>query len=125
MASGRKHLAGVGQNLWDQAVFGATHRVNVLTASASFNNPALGYAAAEAYLKNATGPLSSFGGGCYGFEKLPEPYRSHHSAKSRTLLQERFPADWPEVEYLLASGWVGLPTSLDSDPADGNNYAHI
>ncbi len=121
----RKHLPGVGQNLEDQAVFGAAHRVNVLTASASVNNPALGYAAAEAYINNATGPLSSFGAGYYGFEKLPEPYRSRLSATSRKLLQERFPADWPEVEYLPASGWIGLQTSLVSDPADGNNYAHI
>lgn len=121
----RKELPGVGQNLWDHAIFGAAHRVNVQTASASVNNPALGYAADEAYIKNATGPLSSFGAGYYGWEKLPEPYRSRLSASTRTLLQENFPADWPEIEYLPASGYVGYQDILVRDPADGYNYAHL
>lgn len=120
-----KNLPGVGQNLWDHAIFGVAHRVNVLTASASVNNPALGYAANEAFIKNATGPLSSFGAGYYGWEKLPEPYRSRLSASSRSLLQEKFPADWPEVEYLPASGYVGYQDILVADPADGYNYAHL
>lgn len=121
----RKDLPGVGQNLWDHAIFGAAHRVNVLTASASVNNPALGYAANAAFIKNATGPLSSFGAGYYGWEKLPEPFRSRLSASTRALLQDNFPADWPEVEYLPASGYVGYQENLVMDPADGYNYAHL
>lgn len=121
----RQDLPGVGQNMWDHAIFGAAHRVNVQTASASVNNPALGYAANDAFIQNASGPLSSFGAGYYGWEKLPEPYRSRLSPSTRNLLQDNFPADWPEVEYLPASGYVGFQENLVMDPADGYNYAHL
>ena len=121
----RKELPGVGQNLWDHAIFGVGHRVNVQTASAGVNNPALSYAANEAFLKNASGPLSSFGAGYYGWEKLPEPYRSRLSASTLKLLNESFPADWPEIEYLPASGYLGYQDTFLGDPADGYNYAYL
>ncbi len=120
-----KDLAGVGQNLWDHAIYGIAYRVNVLTASASVNDPAVAAAAAEAYFANATGPLSVFGAGYYGWEKLPEPFRSRLSASSRAALQQNFPADWPEIEYLPASGYNGYRENENNDPRDGYNYAQL
>lgn len=120
-----KDLAGVGQNLWDHAIYGIAYRVNVLTASASVNDPAVAAAAAEAYFANATGPLSVFGAGYYGWEKLPEPFRSRLSASTRAALQQNFPADWPEIEYLPASGYNGYRENENNDPHDGYNYAQL
>ena len=117
-------LPGVGQNMWDHVVFGVTHRVNVLTASAPQNNPALGARSDAAYLANATGPLSIFGGGYYGWEKLPEPNRSRLSPSSRAALAQNFPADWPEIEYLTVSSYAGYNQNRQTaDPRDGYNYA--
>lgn len=120
-----KDLGGVGQNLWDHAIYGIAYRVNVLTASASQNNPALGVAAADAYFNNATGPLSVFGAGYYGWEKLPEPFRSRLSASSRAALKDGFPEDWPEIEYLPAGGYNGYRENEANDPHDGYNYAQL
>ncbi|MCJ1346584.1 hypothetical protein MMC31_004802 [Peltigera leucophlebia] len=120
-----KDLTGVGQNLWDHVIYGIAYRVNVLTASASINDPAMAAAAAEAYLANATGPLSVFGAGYYGWEKLPEPFRSRLSASSRAALQQNFPADWPEIEYLPISGYFGYQENANTDPRDGYNYAQL
>ena len=118
-------LPGVGENLWDHAVFGVGHRVNVQTASAGFNNPSLNIKASEAFLTNGSGPLSTFGSGYYGWEKLPEPYRSKLSPSSRDQLAKHFPADWPELEYLPASAYVGFQQNNSLDPIDGFNYAFI
>ncbi|KAF7177335.1 hypothetical protein CNMCM7691_005294 [Aspergillus felis] len=118
-------LPGVGQNLQDHAWFGSAHRVNVLTASASANNPALAAKQVEQYLANATGPLSIFGSGYYGFEKLPEPYRSQLSEASIKALSG-VPNDWPEVEWLPLDAWVGDGSNfITGDPRDGYNYATI
>lgn len=118
-------LPGVGQNMWDHALWGVGHRVNVQTASAGFNNPSLNAKAAEAFLVNGTGPLATFGAGYYGWEKLPEPYRSKLSEASRNALEKNFPADWPELEYLPAGAYVGFRQNSSLDPVDGYNYAWI
>ena len=118
-------LAGVGENMWDHVSFGVSHRVNVQTASAGLNDPSLNVQAAEAYLTNATGPLATFGSGYYGWEKLPDPYRSELSESSRDDLEKNFPADWPELEYLPVNGYAGYQQNHTLDPADGYNYASI
>ena len=118
-----KDLPGVGQNLWDQPFFGVSYRVTVPTASAALNNPELGLKAIEAYVNNATGPLSIFGGGYFGWEKLPRPYRSNLSASTQAAL-DAFPADWPEIEYLPVSAYLGYSRDYETeDPRDGYNYA--
>lgn len=118
-------LPGVGQNMWDHVLFGVGYRVNVQTASARLNNPSLNVQASEAFLTNGTGPLSTFGGGYYGWEKLPEPYRSKISESSRNELAKKFPADWPELEYLPSSGYSGFRQNNSLDPVDGYNYAFL
>lgn len=118
-------LPGVGENMQDHPIFGISHRVNVPTASASANNKTLAAAAAELYLKNATGPLSIFGPGYYGWEKLPQPFRSHLSNSSIHALSS-FPPDWPEIEWLPVSAYNGYNWNKQTaDPRDGHNYATV
>ena len=120
-----KHFSGVGQNMWDHTMFGTDHRVNVLTASNSINHPAAA-AAAQAFLVNATGPLSIFGSGYYGWEKLPSPYHEKLSPAALANLSEAFTPDWPELEWLPENGYQGYAANKQkSDPMDGYNYATI
>ena len=120
-----KDLAGVGQNLWDQAYFGTTFPVNVPTGSAGLNNPALAQAAVEAYQKSASGPLSVAATGVLGWENLPSPYRENLTKNALDALNS-FPADWPELEFLPVSGVLGNQGNYQTeDPVDGHNYATI
>ena len=119
------NLAGVGQNMWDHVLFGANRRVNVLTASASLNSPAVAAKGAELFRTNGSGPLAAFGAGYYGWEKLPSPYRGNLSSAALSALST-FPADWPELEWLPISAYLGYQTNRQTeDPRDGYNYATI
>ena len=121
-----KDLPGVGQNLWDQPYFGSAFRVNVLTASASLQFPAVAAQAAEAWQSKGAGPLSMGGVAVLGFEKLPEPYRSKLSSTTLNALEQNFPDDWPELEWLPISAYAGYQRNLATeDPMDGNNYATL
>lgn len=120
-----KELAGVGQNLWDHAYFGASYPVNVPTVSAALNNPAVAQAAVEAYQQSASGPLSVPATGILGWEKLPSPYRDNLTETTTDALKF-FPADWPELEYLPISSAIGDQRNYqEEDPLDGRNYATI
>ncbi|KAL8803054.1 MAG: hypothetical protein Q9182_003424 [Xanthomendoza sp. 2 TL-2023] len=120
-----KDLAGVGQNMWDHVLFGANRRVKVLTGSASLNNPASAARLAAQFRKNGSGPLAAFGAGYYGWEDLPQPYRGNLSQAAHAAL-ERFPTDWPELEWLPISAYTGYQTNRQTeDPRDGYNYASI
>ncbi|KAL9078533.1 MAG: hypothetical protein Q9157_002556 [Trypethelium eluteriae] len=116
-------LPGVGQNMWDQPIFGTSHRVNVETASALANNASLTAAAVQAYLHNGSGPLTT-GNQYFGWEKLPDPYRSALSNASLEALAT-FPADWPELEWLPQNSYAGNSSIRPFDPRDGSNYATL
>ncbi len=120
-----KDLAGVGQNMWDHVLFGANRRVTVLTASASLNSAVVAAKGAQLFRTNGSGPLSAFGAGYYGWEKLTSPYRRNLSDASLSALAT-FPSDWPELEWLPISAYLGYQTnSQKEDPRDGFNYATI
>lgn len=120
------NLTGVGQNMQDHPIFGIAHRVNVNTASAGLNNATLSALGVQLYINNATGPLSIFGPGIYGWEKLPEPYRSQLSNQSRKILNSNFPSDWPEIEWLPVAAYNGYNLNKQTaDPRDGHNYATL
>ncbi|KAG8527348.1 uncharacterized protein KY384_007500 [Bacidia gigantensis] len=120
-----KDVPGVGQNMWDHVLFGISHRVNVLTGSAGLNSPTVAAKLAEQFKTNGSGPLSAFGAGFYGWEALPEPYRSSLSNPSRGKL-DVFPADWPELEWLPISAFLGYQRNRQTeDPRDGYNYATV
>ena len=119
------NLAGVGQNMWDHVLFGANRRVNVRTASASLNSVLVAAKGAELFRTNGSGPLSAFGAGYYGWEKLPSPYRGNLSSAALSALST-FPSDWPELEWLPVSAYLGYQTNRQKeDPRDGYNYATI
>jgi len=121
-----KELPGVGQNLWDQIYFGTAFRVNIPTNSAGLNSPALTYAAVQEYVENASGSLSVSGTGVLGFEKLPASIRSKLSPFTQSALNDAFPSDWPDLEFLPASGLFGNQSNYQiEDPQDGYNYATV
>lgn len=121
-----KEAPGVGQNMWDHVLFGVSRRVNVLTASNSLNNPAAANAIALQFRTNGSGPLAAFGAGYYGWENLPQPYRGALSPESVRALDSNFPEDWPELEWLPISAYLGYQRNRQTeDPRDGANYATI
>jgi hypothetical protein len=64
------------------------------------------------------------GPGYYGWKKLPEPYCSNLSQASLTALFSNFPPDWPEIEWLPVSAYIGNNENKQTaDPRDGSNYA--
>lgn len=118
-------LAGVGQNMWDHVLFGANRRVNVITGSASLNSPVSAARLAAQFREKGSGSLSAFGAGYYGWEDLPQPYRSNLSSAALAALAT-FPSDWPELEWLPISAYLGYQTNRQrEDPRDGYNYATI
>ncbi|KAE8349817.1 hypothetical protein BDV28DRAFT_140411 [Aspergillus coremiiformis] len=118
-------LAGVGKNMQDHMMFGSSRRVHVETASASINNATLAAQWTQQYLQNASGPFSIFSSSYYGWEKLPQPYRSQLSDQSLQALST-VPDDWPELEWLTVAAYLGNGFNRQTaDPADGYNYATI
>ncbi|PLB52659.1 choline dehydrogenase [Aspergillus steynii IBT 23096] len=118
-------LPGVGKNLQDHVMFGPSHRVHLETTSVFSNNATATALSVQQYLQDASGRLSIAVPSYYGWEKLPEPYRSQLSAESIEALAD-YPEDWPEVEWLPLDAFVGDSSFRQGlDPADGHNYATI
>lgn len=116
-----KDLPGVGKNMWDHVFFAITFRVNVPTSSAFFNDPEAAAYALRAYLDSASGPLSAAPATVLGWENLLSLPRD-----TSKLLDETFPSDWPQIEYLPASAASGNQSNFQiQDPRDGFNYASI
>jgi len=110
---------------WDHPVYGTIHAVHVNTASAGVNNATLANQLIQTYLSTAGGPTGIFGPDYYGFEKLPEPYRSNLSNETLAELA-KFPADWPEIEWLPNGAYNGYEFNKQTaDPKDGKNYATL
>ncbi|KAK2039670.1 oxidoreductase [Colletotrichum somersetense] len=100
---------GVGQNEEDQPTVPAMFRVNVTTLTQLVReNPAITGPAVEEYLKSQAGPYSGVGAGQgIGFEKMPESYRKNYSNSTLSFL-ERFPKDWPEIEWVTYASAPGI-----------------
>lgn len=98
-------LPGVGQNMWDHYVFGASYQVDVVTHSAVSNSTFLELATEE-WETNGSGILGNPGGDLLGWEKLPQPYRKSLSDDTQQALSA-FPEDWPEIEYLILDAYSG------------------
>ncbi|KAL9000157.1 MAG: hypothetical protein Q9188_005733 [Gyalolechia gomerana] len=121
-----KDLPGVGQNLWDHAFYGTTFRVNVPTASAGLNSEEAAAAAVGAYLDSGTGPLSVPGTMVLGWENLPSDLLRALPSTAVQSLDQTFPADWPQLEFLPLSGALGNQSNYQLvDPRDGYNYASV
>ncbi|KAI9647021.1 hypothetical protein NHQ30_005023 [Ciborinia camelliae] len=114
---------GVGKGMQDHVFTGIGYRVNAPTISKLGNDPA--YAAEQAALYQNTpaeGMYTSPDTDVLGWEKIPEKYRSKWSKETRTALAA-YPADWPEVEYIAISSFLGNQVIEGTDPMDGFNYA--
>ena len=118
---------GVGQNMWDHPYFATSFRVNIPTTSAALNNATVASEAVQEYLDEHAGPLTiSPTPGMLGWEKLPPSYRMNLSTETLERLQLSFSKDWPEIEFLSASGVLGYNTNYETaDPVDGYNYASM
>ncbi|KAK2594911.1 hypothetical protein QQS21_007359 [Conoideocrella luteorostrata] len=115
---------GVGQGMQDHIYFGPSYRVNAVTMSA-LANPAFAAQAADEYRANASGILTSTVVDVLGWEKVPEDMRRGFSNSTRTKLA-KYPDDWPELEYIGLSGYMGWQNySRAGDPGDGYNYASL
>jgi len=62
-------LSGVGQNMWDQVLFGTAYRVETPTSSKLGDDPEYAAQATFDYNYNQTDPLTGFG--FLAFEKVP------------------------------------------------------
>ncbi|KAF2237533.1 GMC oxidoreductase [Viridothelium virens] len=112
-------LPGVGQNMWDQPLFGVVSKVNVTTGTALQTKPKYMDRALREFLRDGSGPLSSPYYDALGWEKIPEPLRSELSDLSLTTLSN-FPEDWPELEFLPMAAQLA-PIS----PDDPNMYSSM
>ncbi|KAL9092349.1 MAG: hypothetical protein Q9159_000857 [Coniocarpon cinnabarinum] len=118
-------LPGVGQNLWDHWFFSVSYSVNVETHSIA-SSPAFAGQLAEEYRASQSGPLTHVGGDVVGWEKLPESERASLAPSSSQAFDESFPADWPELEYLVTDAASGDPRNFPAGPPSSPNmYASI
>jgi choline dehydrogenase len=118
-------VPGVGQNMWDHILGGPSYRVNVLTTSA-LGNPAFSAQAADQFHASPPrGMLTNSGADLLAFEKIPKQLRSNFTPSALADLA-KFPADWPELEYIPTAAYYGFQQNyIFEAPADGYNYATI
>lgn len=103
-------LEGVGQNLEDHLLFGASYHVEPLTHSALSNVTYFTESARE-YAESGGGILSNPGGEIIAWEKLSVESVQSLSTPVHEVLKS-VPADWPHFEYLM----------LDAYSGDNQNY---
>lgn len=98
-------LQGVGQNMWDTcAINGPRYEIELpeFTAMAAIPEADRMHQAVQSLLTNATGPLTNEGSNVVGWYRFPESRRNNLTAAAREALA-KFPSDWPEVEFNLAT----------------------
>ncbi|KAF2104628.1 alcohol oxidase [Rhizodiscina lignyota] len=113
-------LPGVGQNMQDHPFVAPAFPVTVPTVSRLFLDPEYYYRSNEQFLANASGPLSS-PSGPWAWERYP----STASKETRKILDEEFPSDWPHLEHIALSAYLGDYTGTVLDPFDGKNYGSM
>ena len=116
---------GVGQGMQDHIYFGPSYRVNAPTISA-LGYPDFAAQAAAEFNNHASGMYTNPVTDVLAWEKLPEPMRSKSLSNASRAALATYPADWPELEYLSLSVYLGWQTdSRRGDPHDGFNYASL
>lgn len=115
----------VGQGMQDHIFFGIGYRVNAITLSTLSVNPAYAAEQADLYNSKAAGIYTSPNTDSIAWEKIPRSLRRNWSNQTQTALAA-YPADWPEVEYITISSYLGNMQNLTSPgPNDGYNYASL
>lgn len=93
---------GVGQDMWDHIDIEVTWKVGVV-GSNSLTNATFAAQEAKLYQNEPSSSIyGNYGADFIAWEKLPEPYRSNLSSSTVAELA-KFGADWPEIEYEIAS----------------------
>ncbi|KAJ5085125.1 Dehydrogenase patE [Penicillium argentinense] len=119
------NLPGVGQNMWDHVFFGPSYQVKVSTFSMLAQSSFWFAAQLASYSFWRSGMLTNPSTDYLAFEKIPIPWRPSLSAEAEHELSW-FPDDWPEVEYLAASAYVGnFSDPYAQQPEWPNQYASI
>ncbi|KAL9003527.1 MAG: hypothetical protein Q9188_003613 [Gyalolechia gomerana] len=109
---------GVGQNMWDNVLVGPTYAVDVTTHN-SLRDQTILARAIDQYNANRTGILTNVGGDVAGFENIPQ---NMIKAATYRSLQENFPADWPDIEYLILDAYFGAGTDSSIISGAGQQY---
>ena len=118
--------AGVGQNMWDHVLFGPSWSVNLITHSILGNDVEYAGLAVEQFNEIKKGILTNLGANYIGWEKLPQHLRANLHTYTRDSLDQGFPPDWPEVEFIYVDAWEGLQRdSVLGAPQDKNQYASM
>lgn len=117
---------GVGQNMWDDVLFGPSYSVKFPTLGSILLTPRVLANALVEYVAQAIGPLT-YAADILGWEKLSKVDGYRNKLSQRTLdALETFPDDWPEVEYIAADAYAGnFRAPLAQQPLDGNKYVSI
>ncbi|CAK1357440.1 Versicolorin B synthase [Cercospora beticola] len=103
-------LPGVGQHIHDScSIGGPSYEIKAPEYEALRNSSSAErtWEANSLLLNNASGPLSTGGGGTVAWYKIPEAVRAQMSPNARAAL-EALPSDWPEVEFNIASSETAL-----------------
>ncbi|RPA75821.1 alcohol oxidase [Ascobolus immersus RN42] len=115
---------GVGQGMQDHIFAGPSYRVKVPTLTRLATDPLyVLWEYANEYSLRKQGPLTNPVCDFLGWEKTP---RSLLGPAHVRELDNSFPKDWPEIEYISGAGYIGDFGNLFKDqPKDGFQYATI
>jgi choline dehydrogenase len=91
--------------MWDNVDIEVTWKVGVVGFNTLANSTFTGQQTQLFQNEPASSIYGNYGAEYIGWEKLPEPYRSDLSATTVSELAT-FPADWPEIEYEIASVYM-------------------
>ena len=91
------HIPGVGQNVWDNIIFGPSYEVNLET-DAVIENPEYAGEVVQQYLDQRAGPLKNAASDYNGYGKILDQPWGNISRAARSKLAEVFTSDWPEAE---------------------------
>lgn len=119
-----KHLPGVGQSMMDHIYFTIAHQVSVTTASRLGYDPIYAADAVTSYRANGTGALTT-AANAIAFERLTD--NAPHLLQNSTIasLNEEFPADWPDAEFIAQDVWTSF-SNVDFELVENeNDYASL
>ncbi|KAM0723450.1 hypothetical protein Q7P37_000436 [Cladosporium fusiforme] len=119
-----KDLPGVGQSMMDHVYFTVAHQVGVTTASRLGYDPEYAAAAVESYRANGTGALTT-AANAIGFERLPDHAPELLANSTIKALNEEFPSDWPDAEFIAQDVWTAFSNVDFEDVVDENDYASL
>lgn len=114
---------GVGQNMEDHLWSHISHRVNVPTMS-MLKNPVMAASQAKLYQDSVDGMYTSPVSDVIAWEKIPKSHREKWGNETQTALG-KYPEDWPEIEYISLSTYMGDMSNFRNTADDDFNYASI